>query len=296
MTTTSFLHTRTFRKITASKVSLAGAAIIAMFALTSLFAPLIAPAADGADPYLMPQSGYAPEPKPPSFENPFGTAEQQYDLFHGVVWGARTAFKTGVCVVAVSALIGILLGGLAGYAGGKTDEVLMRVTDIVLSFPSIVLAVVIVAMLGPGLYKVMIALAAVSWPAYARLVRGDVMSIKQRDFVTAARALGAGHGRIFFRHILPNSIYPVVIVASLDTGAVVLTAAALSFLGLGSPVGYCDWGQLIAMSRNWILGTAGNPFTYWYTVAVPGGAIFLFVLGWNLLGDAFRDIADPKQY
>ncbi|MDD4003649.1 MAG: ABC transporter permease [Elusimicrobiaceae bacterium] len=287
---------RTWRKIKASKVSLAGAAIIALFTLTAAFAPLLAPAERGADPYLMPQSGYSPEPAPPSAQHIFGTAEQQYDIFHGIVWGCRTAFKTGASVVAVSAFIGILLGGLAGYAGGKTDEALMRITDIVLSFPSIVLAVVIVAMLGPGLYKVMIALAAVSWPAYARLVRGDVMSIKQRDFVTAAKALGAGHGRIFFRHILPNSIYPVVIVASLDTGAVVLTAAALSFLGLGSPVGYADWGQLIAMSRNWILGTAGNPFAYWYTVTVPGGAIFLFVLGWNLLGDAFRDIADPKQY
>lgn len=293
---TRFFELRTWNKIKASKVSLAGAVLIILFILTATFAPLLAPVEKGADPYLMPQSGYASEPAPPSREHLLGTAQQQYDIYHGIVWGSRTAFKTGISVVLVSVLIGILLGGIAGYAGGKTDEALMRLTDIVLSFPSIVLAVVIVAMLGPGLNKVMIALAAVSWPAYARLVRADVLSIKQRDFVTAAKALGAGHGRIFFKHILPNSIYPVVIVASLDTGAVVLTAAALSFLGLGSPIGYADWGQLIAMSRNWILGTAGNPLAYWYTVAIPGTAIFLFVLGWNLLGDAFRDIADPKQY
>ncbi|MFA6584100.1 MAG: ABC transporter permease [Elusimicrobiaceae bacterium] len=290
------LNARTFNRIKSNKASLAGFVIVSFFALTALFAPFLAPAEQGANPYMMPQTGYSSEPAPPSKTHWLGTAEQQYDIYHGVVWGARTAFKTGLGIVLISVLVGIILGGLAGYAGGKTDEALMRITDIVLSFPSIVLAVVIVAMLGPGLYKVMIALAAVSWPAYARLVRGDVLTIKQRDYVTAAKALGAGHGRILFRHILPNSIYPVIVVASLDTGAVVLTAAALSFLGLGSPVGYSDWGQLIAMSRNWILGTAGNPFAYWYTVVMPGLAIFLFVLGWNLMGDAFRDIADPKQY
>ncbi len=157
------------------------------------------------------------------------------------------------------------------------------------------LAMVIAAMLGPDIKHMMIALTAVAWPSYARLVRGDILSVKQRDYVTAARTLGARGPRVLLRHILPNSIYPSVVVASLDIGYVVLTAASLSFLGLGAQPGTADWGQLIAMARNWVLGTPGHPFAYWYTVVAPGGAIFLFVLGWNLLGDAFRDILDPRQ-
>lgn len=187
------------------------------------------------------------------------------------------------------------MGGTAAYFGGKVDETLMRLTDIVFAVPSLVLAMVIAAMLGPDIKNMMIALTAVAWPSYARLVRGDILSVKQRDYVTAARTLGARGPRVLLRHILPNSIYPSVVVASLDIGYVVLTAASLSFLGLGAQPGTADWGQLIAMARNWVLGTPGHPFAYWYTVVAPGGAIFLFVLGWNLLGDAFRDILDPRQ-
>jgi peptide/nickel transport system permease protein len=212
-----------------------------------------------------------------------------------MVWGARTAFKVAVKVVSVSVLIGVLIGGAAGFYGGWVDEILMRFTDIILAFPDLVLAVVIVAVLGPSLDHVMYSVMAVSWPSYARLMRGDVLSVKERDFVTAARALGASDVRILFRHIVPNSIYPVLVVASLSTGSVVITAAALSFLGLGAPPGYADWGYLISLSRNWIMGSSGNPFAYWHTVFIPGAAIFLFVLGWNLLGDAVRDILDPRQ-
>jgi len=283
-------------RIKNNKTSLAGAALVLFFGLVALFAPVLAPVPAGADPYLTPQSGYSPEPELPSREHIFGTTEQQYDVYYGIVWGARTAFKVGLAIVFISALIGIVLGSVAGYFGGWVDDIIMRITDIVLAFPGIVLAVVIVAMLGPGLSKVMISLAAVSWPSYARLVRGDVLSVKERDFVTVSKALGAGHFWILRKHIIPNSIYPVIIVASLDIGAMVLTAASMSFLGLGAPAGYADWGQMIAMSRNWILGSSGNPAAYWHTVVIPGSAIFLFVLGWNLLGDAFRDILDPRQY
>ncbi|MEK7383913.1 MAG: ABC transporter permease [Elusimicrobiota bacterium] len=212
-----------------------------------------------------------------------------------MVWGTRTAFKVALMVVASAVTIGILLGGTAGFYGGWIDEILMRFTDVILAFPDLVLAVVIVAVTGPSLEHVMYAVMAVSWPSYARLMRGDVLSVKERDFVTAARALGACDARILLRHIVPNAIYPVLVVASLSMGRIVITAAALSFLGLGSPVGYADWGQLISLSRNWILGSSGNPFEYWHTVAIPGAAIFLFVLGWNLLGDGVRDILDPRQ-
>ena len=286
---------RIFKRIYTNKTSLFGLVLVLCFLLLALFAPWIAPAENPHNPYQMPQAGYAITPQAPSGEHWFGTTEQQYDLFYGVVWGARLAFVVGVTVTAIAFLIGLLIGGLAAYFGGKVDEVLMRFTDIVFAVPSLVLAMVIAAMLGPDIKNMMIALTAVAWPSYARLIRGDILSVKRRDYVTAARTLGARGPRILLRHILPNSIYPSVVVASLDIGYIVLTASSLSFLGLGAQPGTADWGQLIAMARNWVLGTAQNPFAYWYTVAVPGGAIFLFVLGWNLLGDAFRDILDPRQ-
>ncbi len=277
-----------------SKNAIAGLIIVVFFALIALFAPILAPSS-GRDAYQMPQGGYSIEPQAPNAQHYFGTTENQYDLYYGIVWGSRMAFKVGITVVFFALLIGIIIGGAAGFAGGWTDEILMRLTDIIFAVPSMVLAMVIAAMLGRDLDNMMIALTVVSWPSYARLVRGGVLSVKEREFVLAARALGASSLRIFLKHIMPNAIYPVVIMASLDIGYIVLTAASLSFLGLGSPVGTADWGQLVALSRNWILGGHGNPFAYWYTIAVPGGALLLFVLAWNLLGDAFRDILDTSS-
>ena len=286
---------RIFKRFYQNKTSLCGFLLVALFASAALLAPVLAPVHNPHNPYQLPQAGYQIAPQPPSAQHLFGTTEQQYDLYYGVVWGTRLAFKIGITVTLLAFLIGLLVGGMAAYFGGKVDETLMRLTDVVFAVPSLVLAMVIAAMLGPDLKNMVIALTVVAWPGYARLVRGDILSVKERNFVTAARTLGAGGGRIFWQHIVPNSIYPSVVVASLDIGYVVLTAASLSFLGLGAQPGTADWGQLIAMARNWILGTPGHPLTYWYTVAVPGAAIFLFVLGWNLLGDAFRDILDPRQ-
>ena len=285
-----------WKKLRHRPMSLLGFALIGSFLSVAALAPVLAPREAGSrDAYIIPQTGYSPDPLRPTRAHPFGTTEQQYDLYYGMVWGTRTAFRVSLQVVGVSVALGILLGGAAGFYGGWVDEALMRLTDIILAFPDIVLAVVIVAIRGPSLDNVMLSVTAVSWPSYARLMRGDVLSIKERDFIVAARALGAGDARILFRHIVPNAIYPVLVVASLSMGRIVITTAALSFLGLGSPVGYADWGQLIALSRNWILGTAADPFAYWHTVFIPGGTIFLFVLGWNLLGDAVRDILDPRQ-
>ena len=286
---------RTLKRILQNKASLVGLVLVLFFAAVALFAPLLAPAQNPRDPYQLPQSSYEVTPQPPSAQHIFGTTEQQYDLYYGVVWGTRLAFKIGITVTFFAFLIGLFLGAGAAYFGGKIDELVMRFTDIVFAVPSLVLAMVIAAMLGPDIRHMMMALTAVAWPSYARLVRGDVLSVKRRDFVTASKALGARGPRLLLRHILPNSIYPSVVVASLDIGYIVLTAASLSFLGLGAQPGTADWGQLIAMARNWVLGSGGNTFAYWYTVVVPGGAIFLFVLGWNLLGDGFRDILDPRQ-
>lgn len=283
------------KRMRRNPLSVAGLAIIASFIIVAALAPVLAPPAQGTrDPYLIPHEGFLPDPLPPRAGHPLGTTGNQYDLYYGIVWGTRTAFRVAVAVVAISVAIGLVLGSVAGYYGGRIDEVIMRVTDVFLAFPGLVLAVVVTAVLGKGLDNVMIAIALVNWPTYARLLRGDVLSVKQRDFVDAARAMGGGDLRIMLRHVIPNAIYPFLVVAAFDMGLIVLVAAALSFLGLGAEVGYADWGQLINMSRSWILGVPGDPFIYWFTVVFPGIVIFLFVLGWNLLGDAFRDILDPR--
>ena len=285
-----------FKQILKNKNSLIGFIIIILFFLIAVFAPILAPVQNKNNPYQMPQASFQVNPTAPNMHNLFGTTENQYDIYYGIVWGTRMAFKVGLSVVFVALLIGIIIGGAAGFFGSWIDEILMRLTDIVFAVPSMVLAMVIAAMLGPDLKNMMIAITIVSWPSYARLIRGDVMSVKEREFISATKALGASKRRIFLRHILPNAIYPVVIVASLDIGYIVLTAASLSFLGLGSQTGTADWGQLVALSRNWILGTHGNAFEYWYTLVIPGGVLLLFVLAWNMLGDAFRDILDPRTH
>jgi peptide/nickel transport system permease protein len=285
-----------WRQLRKKPMSLVGFGLIGFFLLVAVAAPVLAPPEKNSrDAYLMPQDGYSPDPVRPSAKHWFGTTEQQYDLYYGMIWGTRTAFQVAIMVVVSSLIVGMIIGGAAGFYGGWIDELTMRFTDIILAFPDLILAVVIVTVRKPSLENVMVSVAAVSWPSYARLLRGDVLSIKERDFVSAARALGASDFRILFRHIIPNCIYPLLVVASLSMGRIVITAAALSFLGLGAPVGYADWGQLISLSRNWLLGSNGNPFEYWHTVFIPGFAIFLFVLGWNLLGDAVRDILDPRQ-
>lgn len=245
--------------------------------------------------YTMPRASFSPIPEAPSADYRFGTTSSGYDIGYGLVWGARTAFNIGLIVVGLSLALGLLIGGLAGFLGGWVDEVLMRFTDIVIAFPSLVLAIVIVTILGQTLTNVIVAIALVAWPNYARVIRAEVMKVKNFDYVESARALGSRGLRVFFKHMLPNTIAPLIVVASLDMGSVVLTASALSFLGLGPPMGYADWGQMVNFARNWILGPPGDPLAYWYTSVYPGMAILIFVLGWNLLGDAFRDAFDPRD-
>jgi len=284
-----------YKSLRRSPLSFVGIGIVFVFALIAILAPVIAPPPENHfDPYQIPRYGYSPVPKPPSSEHIFGLTEGQYDIFYGVIWGTRSAFQIGLIVTGSVLAIGIFLGSIAGYFGGILDEIIMRTTDIFLAFPPLILAMALTVALGPSLTSVMIALIVTGWPIYTRVVRGDILAIREEDYVEAARGIGASPLRIITRHILPNSIYPALIMASLDIGAVVLAAAALSFLGLGAPMGYADWGQMIQFARNWIVGTPSNPMEYWYTVMIPGLFILFFVLGWNLMGDAFRDILDPK--
>jgi peptide/nickel transport system permease protein len=284
----------TLRRLRSSPLSIAGMAIIAVFIAIAILAPVLAPPPDPNRPFNIPRDGFASEPRPPSPQHIFGTAEGQYDIYYGVIWGTRTAFTIGIVVVGASLLIGIILGSLSGYYGGLVDNILMRVTDVIFAFPGLILAVAFSVALGRSMESVMLAVTLVSWPTYARILRGDILQVKQETFVEASKTLGGSDYWIITRHILPNAIYPLFIVATLDIGSIVLLAAALSFLGIGVPLGYADWGQLISLARNWIVGPPNDPLKYWHTWTIPGLFILLFVLGWNLLGDAFRDILDPK--
>jgi len=287
-------------RIMKSPLSLIGSSIVVFFAIIALLAPVLAPPNPAwariqfPDPFKVPQwlPAYVPNPTSPQLPNeahPFGTAENGYDLFYGMIWGTITAFRIGIWTTFASLAIGLSIGVIAAYYGGIIDEIMMRFTDIIMAFPGLILAMAFVTALGHTLENVLLALVLVSWPGYTRLIRGEIMRIKQEDYVEAAKAVGCSDTRVILRHILPNSIYPIVISATLDIGTMVLAAAALSFLGLGTE-GYADWGFLVNLSRGWI-GIGQNAFPH--TFVIPGVFIFTFSLGWNLLGDAFRDIMDP---
>ena len=284
----------TFMKLLKSPTAVAGFGILSIFIAVAVFAPVIAPPKYPDNPYRMPHKGYSPVPSPPDKNFIFGTTSGQYDIFYGVVWGTRTAFRIGFFVVGTALLIGVGLGIVAGYYGGAVDELLMRLTDVVFAVPTLVLAMAIVVAFGRGLENVMIALALVAWRNYVRVMRAGILTLRNQDFVLAARLMGVGDLRIMIRHILPNAIHPVLILAFMDVGSMVITAAFMSFVGLGAPRGYADWGQMTALARNYIVGPPGDPLKFWYTIIYPGGAIVLFVLAWNLIGDALRDAFDPR--
>jgi peptide/nickel transport system permease protein len=285
----------TLKRLLKNPLTITGLIIILGFTLTAVFAPVIAPPHDPARPYLMPHDGWKMPPSPPSAEHPFGTLQQQYDIFYGVVWGSRSAFSIGLTGVAANLLIGIVLGSIAGYFGGLFDEIVMRIADIFYAIPFLVMAMALVIALGRGLESIVLVLIILGWPTYTRVIRSDILVVKNSDYVQAARAGGCSHLRIIMRHIIPNAVYSVITLSSMQIGTTVLTAAALSFLGLGSDSGYSDWGQMVSTCRNWIVGPPGNRLAYWYVVFIPGFAIALFVLGWNLFGDAVRDVFDPKM-
>jgi peptide/nickel transport system permease protein len=308
---------RLVRGVFTNPLSVTGLVIVSFFLLVALFAPVLAPPiSDYVDPYLIPRDGYSPEPKPPGTEwgrepppvpgwyrtllgrdqwiHLMGTASGQFDIYYGVVWGTRTALFVGVAITSITVIIGLLVGALSAYYGGWLDDVLMRITEIFLAFPfllaALTLSAVLVPLFGRGIWPAMIALVVFGWMTFARLIRGEIMSAKERDYVLAAEVVGAGNLRILIRHIVPNAIYPVLILASMRVGDYVLSFATLSFLGVGTEIGYADWGQIVSFARDWILSLD----VHWYIIVWPGVSLLLFGLGWNLIGDALRDILDPR--
>ncbi|HUR68553.1 MAG TPA: ABC transporter permease [Candidatus Thermoplasmatota archaeon] len=269
-----------------SLLAVIGLAMVALYLLIALLAPLIAPS-HTENPYKM-ELDFANELAPPSAAHWFGTGPLGVDIFYGVVWGARISMMMGLGVVAVGVLVGTILGSVAGYFGGKVDEVIMRVTDIFLAMPLLILAMGVYVALGGGLFNIGIALAITWWPSYTRLVRGQVLTIRENQYVEAARSVGASDWRIIRKHVIPNSLSPIIVQATLDIGAVILVAAALAYIGFG-PGGsdFAEWGTLVAKGGDYMQRA-------WWPVTIPGLAILGFALGFNLLGDGLRDLLDPR--
>jgi peptide/nickel transport system permease protein len=258
----------------------AGFLLLLIFGLMALFAPLL--------PLKLPlQQDLAYRLKPPSATHPLGTDQLGRDILSRIIFGGRISLTLGFVIVLSAGALGTTVGLLAGYFGGWVEELLMRITDIFLAFPSLILAMAIASALGPGLYNAMLAIAAVTWPIYARLVRAQVLALRRKEFVEAAYCLGASPLQIIFWHILPNSFSAILVQASFNMGSAILTAAGLSFIGLGLQPPTPEWGVMISEGRQFIS-------THYWLSTFPGIGILLTVTAFNLLGDGLRDLLDPR--
>lgn len=263
-------------------LALAGVGIVLVWLVVGLFAPLL-PIADPDAQNLVQRL------KPPGEGHLLGTDDLGRDIFSRIIWGARVSVPAGIAVILVTGFVGCLLGALAGYLGGAVDSVVMRAADVILSFPSIILAMAITAVRGgPGLGNALIAVGFVLWPEYARLMRSQVLTIRENEFVTAARSVGADRNRVLFRHILPSTDAPIIVKATLDVGAAIVLTAGLSFIGLGAVPPTAEWGAMIKQG-------ADKGLQYWWYALVPGVAIMSVVMGLNFFGDGLRDALDPRR-
>lgn len=269
-----------FRRLARNRAALVGGSVLLTFLVLAALAPWIAP----RDPTRQILEARL---RPPSWAFLLGTDDLGRDLLSRIIHGARISLFVGMASVGISLAVGTPVGAMAGYFGGRTDDLIMRGMDIILSFPSFLLAVLIVGSFGPSLNHAMVAIGIVRIPVYARLIRSSVLSVKAEAFVEAARALGVSDLRNLFRHVLPNCLAPVIVQATLGVASAILEAAGLSFLGLGAQPPAPEWGAMLAGGRAWIL-------TAPWVVTFPGIAILLAVLGFNLLGDGLRDALDPR--
>jgi peptide/nickel transport system permease protein len=265
--------------------SMLGLALVAFIVALALLGPWIVPYPDDVAGGI----NLANKLQPPSAAHWFGTDEVGNDILTRVVIGARISLFVGIGITLAAAAIGVPLGILAGYAGGRTREAIMRLTDMFLSVPGLVLAIAIVAALGPGIGNAMVALTLVWWPGYVRLAESKALAIREEAYIEAARVVGARRPRILFRHILPNSLSPLIVKMSMDIGQAILAVASLGFIGLGAKPPTPEWGAMISIARGYM------PDWWWYAV-FPGAFIYLSVLGFNLLGDGLRDILDPRSH
>ena len=268
-----------FKTLRRSHAALFGLLIVLGWVIAALFAPALAP-------HSPLEQRLDERLAPPSVRHPFGTDELGRDVLSRVLYGARLSIPAGFVVVVLTALLGSALGMVSGYAGGLTDEVIMRVCDAMLAFPSLILAMAITTALGPGLRNALLAIVLVLWPEYARIIRAQVLSIRGMEYITAARAVGVRDARILWRHVSPNTVPLALVKASLDVGNVIIIAAALSFVGLGAVPPTPEWGAMVAAGR--------QKFFEWWIGMFPGLAIFTAVMGFNFLGDGLRDIADAR--
>jgi len=264
----------------ANPLNVTALVLIGAFAICAVLAPIVAP----YDPLAQ---ALGSRLEPPSPQHWLGTDQLGRDIASRLLYGARISLVIGIVVVALAGIFGTLVGLVAGYAGGLVDETLMRVTEVFLAFPPLILAMAIAGALGPSLTNAIIAIAAVTWAVYARLTRGQLLSLRRREFVEAARAIGASRGRILARHLLPNALAPLMVQASFDMGAAIISAAGLSFIGFGAQPPTPEWGVMISEGRNFIS-------TQLWLSLFPGLAILLAVGSFNVLGDGLRDLFDPR--
>lgn len=274
-------RSRKLHAFTENRLNLIGLALVAIVVFGAVFAPVLTP-------YSPEEADLLNRLEPPSIEHPLGTDQLGRDLLTRLLYGARVSLSIAVSVVVITLVIGTAVGVVAGYAGGRIDEALMRIVDILIAFPGILLALVIAGILGPSLVNIMIALAVVGWTTYARIIRGSVLSIKNQEYIKAAQLMDVSRTRIILRHVLPNVITPVVVLATMDMAYVILGTAGLSFLGLGAQPPTPEWGTMLASGRNYLQ-------TAWWIVNFPGLAIVITVFGFNLLGDGLRDVLDPRD-
>jgi peptide/nickel transport system permease protein len=281
--TTPSNRTRALRRFRKNGLSVVGLINIILFLILAIAAPYIAPYPEDA----RGKTNAIMRLKPPSNEHLFGTDKIGRDIFSRTIMGTGLALRVGFVIIVLASIIGVTLGAVSAYFGGWVDELLMRITDIFLTVPALILAIAVSAALGKGITNVMIGIALVWWPGFARLTRSLVLAKREEAFVEAARGMGARHGRIIFLHILPNILSPIIVKMSTDFGFAVLTAAALGFIGLGAQPPTPEWGAMINEGKEYFPER-------WWIATFPGLAIFLMVFSWNLLGDGLRDILDPK--
>ena len=274
------------QRLTSNPTTVVGLVLVALMLAMAIFAPWITEA-NTPDAYQMPRDWGAVRKPPGTPGHWLGTTNEGGDVFYGVIWGSRTSLQLSLYVVGSTMVIGTIIGSVAGLVGGWVDEVLMRIVDVFLSIPELIFALAIAAVLGPSFTNIIIALAMVIWVKYARIMRAQVIQIKQNDYVDAARVIGDSKLNIYLKDILPNAVTPVTVQATLDMGNVVLIGATLSFIGL-SEAGIAEWGVLVSE------GQAGIASGRWWASTFPGLMIFLWALAFNLVGDGLRDALDPR--